>query len=173
VPVEKRAVGEKDIETSLNERMQRNEALRQRVEGDLRTRIAAGFGTDDMNPLAIQLPGAELAPQTLDTTLSPLAPSNSFNNQKNSNIQLTWPSATLFAAQGAPASALPGHAQAPHLTETQQRVAALRRQAWQEATRWAKTIARRQNWALQNRHTATNGSIVPDRTREALQLLDL
>lgn len=173
VPLEKREVGYKDIETTLSERLLRDENLRRIVEEALRERIAAGFGSDDMNPLAIQLPGAQLPPQSLGSATPTLAlnPPYRINNQMDLNRFTVWPSAPTFAGSKAAQSAVPAHV-ISSLTATQKRAMELRRQAWQEANRWAKTLARRRHWRLQNQR-GPEGKNVPDRTREALQLLSL
>ncbi len=174
VPIEKREAGLKEIEKTLNERATQDESLRKLVETTLRERVSAGFGADDINPLFIQLPGAQLPSQTLANTptLLTAAPPYRINNQINSNTALLWPSAAAFAGKSAPVSAAPPRNALP-LTGSQKRAAALRKQALQEASRWAKSIARRRNWALQNARTGSKGQNVPDRTGEALQLLNL
>jgi hypothetical protein len=177
LPIEKRQAGYTDIEKTLSEQLKRDDNLRRIVEEALRERIAAGFGVDDLAPLTIQLPGVQLPPQSLGSVLgsaSPLlvsAPSYRINNQMDLNRSLIWPSAVALAGKEAKYSAMPPRVVAS-LTATQKRAAELRRQAWQEANRWAKTVARRRHWQLQNRR-GTGGQNVPDRTREALQLLSL
>ena len=174
VPIEKREAGLKEIEKALQERATQDETLRQLVENTLRERVSAGFGADDISPFFIQLPGAQLSSQTLGNTptLLTTAPPYRINNQINSNTALLWPSAASFLGKGASVSAVPPRS-APPLTATQKRAAALREQALQEASRWAKAIARRRHWSLKNARTDSKGQSVPDRTGEALQLLNL
>lgn len=173
VPIEKREAGFKEIEKTLNARDIQEKNLRKLVETALRERIAAGFGPDDTAPLFIQLPGAQLPSQSLGSTpvLGASAPRSLPTNQINSNIALIWPSAAAFTQRPDVSNVLPRTA-APS-TAAQKRAAALRKQALQEATRWAKSIAKRRHWKLQNGRTGANGQSVPDRTGEALQLLNL
>ena len=180
VPLQQREAGSKAIEKTLGERLTRDENLRRIVEQALRERIAAGFGADDMNPLAIQLPDVQLLPQNIgqSPTLAGSAPYR-IQNQMDLNKLPPSPSALPFTASfsaslatpKAKASRVPARI-VPSLTATQKRAAELRLQALQEARRWAKAIARRQHWALQNQRSV-NGQSVPDRTGEAMQLLNL
>ena len=185
VPIEKREAGSKEIEKLLSERGIQDENLRKLVESALRERVAAGFGFDDTAPLFIQLPGAQLAPQTLNalssapTTSAKLANGASANTttqlsktQINSNTPLLWPSAAAFARNNRSISAVPPH-NTPPLSDSQKRAAQLRVQAFTEASRWAKSVARQRNWILQNQRAASKAQSVPDRTSEALQLLNL
>lgn len=190
VPVEKRTAGLKEIEQTLNERGLRDENLRKLVAGSLHDRISAGFGVDDTAPLFIQLPNAELSPQTLGKmpVLVAQAPNYRINKQFNSNTTLFWPSVSTFDktanstvfSDSAPVSSVPPRG-ATVLTNSHKRAALLRQQALREATQWAKVVARRRHWVLQNQRTpittknaAQNVSRhVPDRTGEALQLLNL
>lgn len=174
VPIEKREQGLNEIEKTLAERGLRDENLRKIVADALRNRIVAGFGADDTMPLFIQLPGAQLPAQTLQGTpifAGPALP-HIINNQIKSNTTPLWPSAAAFAGESTKARAVPASGSLP-LTSNKKQVTALRQQALQEATQWARSIARRQNWRLQNRSTNSRGQNVPDRTREALQLLNL
>ncbi len=174
VPVEKRVAGYHEIQKTLSERAVRDENLRKLVESALRERIAAGFGSDDRAALFIQLPGAKLAPQTMGTApISPAAaPFNFIDNQINSNTPLLWPSAAAFIENGGAVSSVASRSTTP-LTNTQKHAATLRQQALKEAAHWAKSIARRRNWRLQSRRTSPAGQSIPDRTGEALQLLNL
>lgn len=185
VPEQMNQAGQVNITEVLNARSARDDALRERVANALRERVSAGFGPDDRAPLFVQLPGASLPVQSLgegpDPSLAPflrpaqpaLPAASKSILEINSTFRPVWPSTSAFTAEVNTMARVPAQPATRPLSASQQRVATLRRQALTEAKRWAQSIARRRNWQLQARRTTAEGNPVPDRTGEALQLLNL
>ncbi len=171
--------------TSMAERLQtqskQDTALRESVAGALRERIAAGFSPAETGApdglLFIRLPGAGLAAQGIENSPASQAGAlawvrgNAIAHRIDKEIIST--NGSLVSSAGAfsgektiaarPIRALQSAPRALNRAQT------LRRQAWQEAERWAQAIARRRGWKLQTRHAKGT----PDRTGEALRLLNL
>jgi len=123
------------------------------------------------------MPGASLASQSIEGRQLPQTgtpsriPSSLITHQIHNEIISTQSPVVSSAGAFSREKALVSSPARGITTTTRalNRAQILRRQAWQEAERWAQAIARRRGWKLQTRHAKGT----PDRTGEVLRLLNL
>ncbi|HVF10393.1 MAG TPA: hypothetical protein VNA16_06305, partial [Abditibacteriaceae bacterium] len=190
IPQRLRGEGVTHIALELDAVRRRYDAARQAVAEAQRTRIAQDF-TMEENSLGIVLPSASLGPQQLEPqklrTRASIAGGGRAGQHKNirsggsdgiietvrADLASTGrfglrPDLDLFADKSKPASSRAA------------RIRALRALALSDARRWAQSAARRAGWEwIANSHTGSgrvstsSGVAAPDRTQEALRLLNL
>jgi hypothetical protein len=181
MPAKMRQEGTTRLEQRVQTLARRDATQRAGVSDALRERISAGFTSDGDGPhgtLSILLPPARLAPQSIEGAQSSAlayvrngGAQDGITHQIHNGIISTQAVISTSAGEfaGATTSSAPPARAYETAPRALNRAQILRRQAWQESQRWAQAVARRRGWKLQTRRTANT----PDRTREALRLLNL
>lgn len=162
-PREQQAAGQQKIDAILTHARQQGEAVLSDAAREHEDRLARDFAASGAR-LDIRLPAAFLPSQNW--------PFGSRRGSFTGSGHNTSASDRTFALHTASLRERPFFGQTPESAGTsrlREQVRVLRSQAWRDAQRWAQIAARQGGWRLVS--SLQNGA--PDRTREALRLLNL